>query len=99
VLSRQSGVVLWFPTQSESCKFTQDTRRLSEKSHLTFFDDTAAEFYAQIRAYLANSGTLIGPNDLQIAAIALANNLILVTHNSAEFGRVQNLRMEDWELP
>ncbi len=63
------------------------------------FDDAAAEYYAQIRADLANSGTPIGPNDLLIAAIALANNVILVTHNTAEFGRVKRLRIEDWELP
>lgn len=63
------------------------------------FDDTAAEHYARIRADLANSGTPIGPNDLMIAAVALAHHLILVTHNTAEFGRVKGLRFEDWELP
>lgn len=42
-------------------------------------------------------GTPIGPNDLMIASIALTRNLILVTHNTAEFGRVQGLSLEDWE--
>ncbi|NEO94064.1 MAG: type II toxin-antitoxin system VapC family toxin [Moorea sp. SIO3G5] len=28
----------------------------------------------------------------------LANNLILVTHNTAEFSRVRGLQIEDWEL-
>ena len=42
------------------------------------FDDQAALFYGQIRAQLATFGTPIGPLDLQIAAIALANNLTLV---------------------
>lgn len=63
------------------------------------FDDAAAEHYAQIRADLANKGTPIGPNDLIVAAIALTHNLILVTHNAVEFGRVKNLRIDDWELP
>ncbi len=63
------------------------------------FDDAAAEHYAQIRTDLVNNGTPIGPNDLIIAATALAHNLILVTHNTTEFGRVENLRVEDWELP
>jgi tRNA(fMet)-specific endonuclease VapC len=63
------------------------------------FDDAVAEHYAEIRADLANKGTPIGPNDLIIAATALAHNLILVSHNVAEFSRVNGLRVEDWELP
>lgn len=35
---------------------------------------------------------------MQIAAIALANNLILVTHNTREFSRVEGLQVEDWEV-
>ena len=61
------------------------------------FDDDAARIYARIRAQLEALGTPIGPYDLQIAAIALVNNLILVTHNTAEFGRVNGLQIEDWE--
>jgi tRNA(fMet)-specific endonuclease VapC len=61
------------------------------------FDDEAAEHYARIRADLTKRGTLIGANDLLIAAIALSNNLILVTHNTREFARVAELKLEDWE--
>ncbi|MEP7293688.1 MAG: type II toxin-antitoxin system VapC family toxin [Chloroflexota bacterium] len=61
------------------------------------FDDDAAIIYAHIRANLATLGTPIGPNDLMIAAIALANNLILVTHNTREFSRISALNLEDWE--
>ena len=62
------------------------------------FDDQSALIYGQIRAQLAASGTPIDPNDLLIASIALANNLILVTHNTREFSRVEGLRLEDWEI-
>ena len=62
------------------------------------FDDAAARLFGDIRAELARKGTLIGPYDLQIAAIALANNLTLVTHNTNEFSRVPNLYLVDWEL-
>jgi tRNA(fMet)-specific endonuclease VapC len=41
-------------------------------------------------------GQPIGPNDLLIAAIARANDAILVTNNTKEFGRVAGLRLEDW---
>lgn len=61
------------------------------------FDDCCAEIYGNIRAELANAGTPIGSNDMQIASIALANNLILVTHNVSEFSRVNGLQIEDWE--
>ncbi|MDB9538392.1 type II toxin-antitoxin system tRNA(fMet)-specific endonuclease VapC [Anabaenopsis arnoldii] len=62
------------------------------------FDDSCAEVYGQIRADLAKIGTPIGLNDLQIAVIALVNNLILVTHNVREFGRIDGLKFEDWEV-
>lgn len=43
------------------------------------------------------SGKPIGPNDLLIAAIALARGVTLVTHNTREFERVEELALEDWE--
>jgi len=61
------------------------------------FDDAAAEQYGQLRAVLEKQGALIGPNDLLIASIALANNAMLVTHNTDEFGRVPGLQLEDWQ--
>ncbi|NJP12350.1 MAG: type II toxin-antitoxin system VapC family toxin [Leptolyngbyaceae cyanobacterium RU_5_1] len=62
------------------------------------FDDLAATTFGVIRAQLETRGTPIGAYDLQIAAIALANNLILVTHNTREFERVDGLQVEDWEV-
>ncbi len=62
-----------------------------------FFDDRCADYYGMIRAELAGSGMLIGPNDLMIAAIARAHDQVLVTHNTGEFSRVFGLRLEDWE--
>ena len=63
------------------------------------FDDHAADHYSTIRAHLAALGTPIGPNDLMIAAIALANGLTLVTHNTVEFTRVPGLNLQDWQTP
>ena len=61
------------------------------------FDDTCAEHYGAVRASLAAAGRPIGPNDLLIAATALACNFTLVTHNVREFSRVAGLKIEDWE--
>lgn len=61
------------------------------------FDDEAARIAGRLRGLLANAGTPIGSYDLQIAAIAIAHNLTLVTHNIREFERVQDLKLVDWE--
>lgn len=60
------------------------------------FDDVAAEHYAAIRDELETGGRIIGPNDLLIAAICLANACTLATGNVAEFRRVSGLSVEDW---
>ncbi|WP_174763522.1 PIN domain-containing protein [Anabaena sp. UHCC 0204] len=62
------------------------------------FDGKAAKIYGEIRSQLSKIGTPIGAYDFQIAAIALANNLILVPHNTREFQGVENLQLEDWEV-
>lgn len=72
--------------------------RLFNQFSILSFDEQSAMITGRIRAELAALGTPIGPYDLQIAAIAIANNLILVTHNTGEFSRVQGLRIEDWEV-
>lgn len=61
------------------------------------FDDRAADIYGSVRAQLEARGTPIGPNDLMIAAIAVANGLILVANNVREFSRVEGLQLDDWE--
>ncbi len=62
------------------------------------FCSRAAQVYGGIRARLTASGQLIGPHDLLIAAIALANGLVLVTNNIREFARVPDLVCEDWTV-
>jgi tRNA(fMet)-specific endonuclease VapC len=61
------------------------------------FDGVAAEICGKIRATLQAEGTPIGSYDFQIAAIAIANNLTLVTHNTKEFERVPGLSIVDWQ--
>jgi tRNA(fMet)-specific endonuclease VapC len=61
------------------------------------FGDLAADYYGRLRAELHRAGELIGPNDMLIAATALAHDLVLVTRNVKEFGRVPGLRWVNWE--
>jgi len=52
--------------------------------------------YAALRHHLTRQGTPIGPNDLLIAAHALASDLTVVTANVREFSRVPGLKVENW---
>lgn len=62
------------------------------------FDHYAAEEYGRIRADLERKGTPIGPMDLLIAGHAKAKDLVLVTNNTREFLRVDELQVEDWTI-
>ena len=53
------------------------------------FSEKEASSYGKIREQLTKDGKLIGPNDMLIAATALANEAVLVTHNTDEFSRVR----------
>lgn len=60
------------------------------------FDRPADREYAKLRLHLEQSGTPIGPNDMLIAAHALATECILVTANTGEFSRVPGLTVQNW---
>ena len=61
------------------------------------FDQEDAKQAGEVRALLAARGAPIGPCEVLIAGQARARKLILVTRNTAEFARVPDLRIEDWE--
>ena len=63
---------------------------------LLALDLEAARHAGRLRAQLENAGTPIGPYDTQIAGIALAHDLTLVTRNIREFARVPGLRLDNW---
>jgi tRNA(fMet)-specific endonuclease VapC len=60
------------------------------------FDQNAVIVYGYIRKQLENKGTPIGSMDMLIAAHALSLDITLVTNNTREFKRIQNLKLEDW---
>jgi len=69
---------------------------LIEEIEALDFDLRAAAMYGRVRAQLEAGGTPIGPNDMLIAAHALSRGLTVVTDNTAEFGRVKGLKVENW---
>lgn len=60
------------------------------------FGEAEAQVAARVRVQLERRGTPIGPYDMLIAATALRHDAVLVTHNIAEFSRIEDLRLEDW---
>jgi tRNA(fMet)-specific endonuclease VapC len=66
--------------------------------HLAVLDwsQAAARHYAEIRADLKKKGSMIGANDLMIAAHARSIEAIVVTNNTKDFGRIKGLEVENW---
>ena len=62
------------------------------------FDDNSAEAYGRIRAQLEQTGTPIGPNDLMIAAIAVANDVVLVKKREQMSNKMIEKRYYDTAL-
>lgn len=56
------------------------------------------EAYGKIRSDLEKIGKPIGNNDALIAATVISEGGILVTHNTKEFSRIKDLKIEDWTL-
>jgi len=69
---------------------------LLEQTNIIKFGEAEAKVSALIRADLEIKGTPIGAMDILIAGCAKAHNLVLVTHNTKEFLRVDGLSLNDW---
>ena len=82
------------PMKKKERRLKIDT--ISSLLGLYSFDEAAAGEYAVIRVQLEGKGLVISERDIQIASIAMANKLTVVTHNVKEFARVGKLKVEDW---
>ena len=60
------------------------------------FDEPGDRHYGELRNHLEKGGEPIGPNDMLIAAHALALGCVVVTANIKEFSRVPGLIVENW---
>ena len=94
--------VVLFELEVGIAKSTSPRKRKSQLQEITElvnvlpFSIAESKSAAQIRVKLEKQGLPIGPYDVLIAATAMANNMILVTHNQKEFGRIESLKIEDW---
>lgn len=63
------------------------------------FDDVCAEQFGKLRGGLLQRGISVSTVDLMIATVALVHDLTVVTHNTADFQNIPDLRLEDWLSP
>lgn len=82
--------------QGDSQLAARMSQIISRAGPVVSFDVAAADVYATIRVELESSGRGLAEPDLRIAAIAIANNLTLVSGNGKHFSRVPDLRLENW---
>lgn len=83
----------------KSSMITKNLRKVEDfvsRLEVLPYENTAASHYGDIRTNLEKKGTVIGVNDLHIAAHARCEGLILVSNNVREFERVEGLRLENW---
>ena len=82
--------------KSGSSHLVQQLEQILAVLPVLSLDPPVDRHYGAIRTHLEQLGTPIGPNDLLIAAHALALDLTLVTANTREFERVPALSLDNW---
>jgi tRNA(fMet)-specific endonuclease VapC len=104
IIPHTSSIVaheLWYGV-AKSGRVAQNANRLttflSSAVAALDYSELDARVAGEIRAGLERKGQRIGEYDALIAGQALSRNLILVTANTREFGRVKGLAVEDWSV-
>lgn len=87
---------------AEKSRWSEQTKQklalfLAPFTILPFTADDAINA-GKIRSHLETQGKPIGPYDIQIAAQALTRNTTLITHNTGEFSRIPDIKLEDWTI-
>ena len=81
--------------KSDSNKLKDQVELILAAIEILPLESPADREYGKLRHYLSRKGTLIGPNDMLIAAQALNSGLTVVTANTGEFSRVPGLNVEN----
>jgi tRNA(fMet)-specific endonuclease VapC len=84
------------PLSRRRTQIEQYLKTVQETFPILAYDRLAAEWHADERARLKVIGKTPPFADGQIAAIAIANQLILVTRNRSDFENFEGLQIEDW---
>jgi tRNA(fMet)-specific endonuclease VapC len=63
------------------------------------FDSECARKFGEVRGTLLVRGIVVSRIDLMIGCVALVHDLTLVTHNTADYRNIPDLRLVDWLAP
>ena len=77
-------------------RFFTEVASILGKLTIINFDDSQSELYGKIRVEQGKSGMCLDDMDMLIAAAALSQNAILVSHNTRHFSKIKGLKVEDW---
>ena len=93
------------PVVAELWFMVHNSHRVEENRHdletllLQFetwpFDPSSTEIFGRLKSHLRREGLIVADVDLQIASIAIANNLTLLTADQA-FANIPDLTSENW---
>lgn len=72
-----------------------DTAHFFNTVPIVPFDMACETKFQELRKH----GIRIGTLDLRIAAIALVNDLTVISRNRKDFGRIPSLKLDDWTRP
>ena len=91
------GELVYGANKSKSVEKNMATVK-SIKSIFPLLDITpnVMDIFGEIKAYTQKIGKSVDDMDLLIAATALANDMILVTHNTKHFENIPKLQIVDW---
>ena len=91
-----AGELRFGACKRDSDRLTEQVEAILSAIEILPLEEPADQHYGEIRALLESRGEMIGPNDLLIAAHALALDCAVVTANRREFSRVPGLKVENW---
>ena len=92
-------LLTWAHNRSDPESLLRPIRDLLSDVDVLNFDQLCAEQFGPLRSWMSRQGITVDTADLIIASTALAHDLTLVTHNTADFDRIHGLRLEDWLAP
>ncbi|MCQ2604677.1 MAG: type II toxin-antitoxin system VapC family toxin [Spirochaetia bacterium] len=94
------GIKIMSAGKRKDFLFSKLVNDIQAAFHIIPYDDHASWIHADLRAKLRETGKIKSFQDTQIASIAIANQMVLVTRNSVDFQPIQEVSsvfyLENW---